>query len=47
MEKKEMNQALWDLFVKTGLPEAYTLYRSEERKVDGGDQGAGDMPSHD
>ena len=40
MNKKESNNkdALWDLFVKTGLPEAYCLYKSEERRVDGGDQ---------
>ena len=40
MKKKESTNKdeLWDLFVKTGLPEAYCLYKSEERRVDGGDQ---------
>lgn len=35
-EKNNNKDALWDLFVKTGLPEAYCLYKSEERRVDGG-----------
>ena len=37
--KKESNaDALWELFVKTGLPEAYSLYKAEERRVERGDQ---------
>ena len=47
MEKKERNNALWELFEKTGLPEVYSLYKYEERKVDGRDQDAGDMPQND
>ena len=47
MEKKDGNNALWDLFVKTGLPEVYSLYKSEERKIGGRDQDAGDMPPSD
>ena len=39
MEKKESNKdALWDLFVKTGLPEVYSMYKEEERRVDGGSE---------
>ena len=39
MDKKQSNKdALWDLFVKTGLPEAYSLYKAEERRVDGGSE---------
>ena len=39
MDKKTTNKdALWDLFKKTGLPEVYSLYKAEERRVDGGDQ---------
>ena len=39
MDKKITNKdALWDLFVKTGLPEVYTMYKAEERRIDGGDQ---------
>ncbi|GEM_PF-2547665 len=45
MEKRERNEALWDLFVKTGLPEAYSLYKSEERSIDGRSEDAGNMPS--
>ena len=45
--KNDRNDALWDLFVKTGLPEAYTYFKSEERKIDGRDQDARDMPSND
>lgn len=37
-EKNNNKDALWDLFVKTGLPEAYCLYKSEERRVDGGEE---------
>ena len=39
-EKKNIGNkdALWELFAKTGLPEAYCLYKSEERRVDGGDK---------
>lgn len=37
-------EALWDLFVKTGLPEAYCMYKAEERRVDGRDQDGGDLP---
>ena len=47
MEKKDGKNALWELFVKTGLPEVYSLYRSEEKKVGGRDQDAGDMPQND
>lgn len=37
MDKKVSNKdALWDLFWKTGLPEAYSMYKAEERRVDGG-----------
>ncbi len=45
--KNEKRDALWDLFCKTGLPEAYSYYKSEERKVDGGDQGGGHLPQSD
>ena len=39
MKSKESNKdALWELFVKTGLPEVYSLYKAEERRVDGGDK---------
>ena len=39
MKSKDGNiEALWDLFWKTGLPEAYSMYKAEERRVDGGDQ---------
>ncbi len=39
MDKKQTNKdALWELFIKTGLPEAYSMYKAEERRVDGGDQ---------
>ena len=39
MKKKETNKdALWDLFVKTGLPEVYSLYKAEERRIDGGEE---------
>lgn len=39
MDKKETNKdALWDLFVKTGLPEVYSMYKAEERRVDGGEK---------
>lgn len=31
--------ALWELFEKTGLPEAYMLYKAEERRIGGGDKG--------
>ena len=44
MDKTKRTDALWELFMKTGLPEAYSLYRSEERKLDGRDTGEGDMP---
>ena len=30
--------ALWKLFLKTGLPEAYMMYKAEERRIDGGDK---------
>jgi len=46
MEKKERNQALWDLFMKTGLPEVYSLYKSEERKLDGRDKDEGHLPKN-
>ena len=45
MEKRSRNDALWELFVKTGLPEAYSLYKSEERELDGGDTNERNMPS--
>ena len=36
---KETNiDALWRLFEKTGLPEAYMLYKAEERRIGGGDK---------
>ena len=39
MKKNETNKdALWDLFVKTGLPEVYSLYKAEERRIDGGEE---------
>lgn len=39
MDKKQTNKdALWELFIKTGLPEAYSMYKAEERRIDGGDQ---------
>lgn len=34
MAKKERN-GIWDLFEKTGLPEAYSMYREEERRKNG------------
>ena len=38
--RKDTNiDALWRLFEKTGLPEAYMLYKAEERRIDGGDKG--------
>ena len=30
--------ALWELFEKTGLPEAYMLYKAEERRIGRGDK---------
>lgn len=47
MKNAENNEALWDLFVKTGLPEVYSYYKLEEKRIDGRDQGAGDMPPND
>ena len=39
MKNKDNNlDALWALFVKTGLPEAYSMYKAEERRVERGDQ---------
>ena len=39
MKSKDSNiEALWDLFWKTGLPEAYSMYKAEERRVEGGDK---------
>ena len=39
MEKKDNNlKGLWDLFWKTGLPEAYSMYKAEERRVERGGQ---------
>ena len=30
--------ALWRLFLKTGLPEAYMMYKAEERRLEGGNK---------
>ena len=39
MDKKQNNMdALWDLFVKTGLPEAYSMYKAEEQRVERGEE---------
>ncbi len=39
MKSKDSNiDALWDLFVKTGLPEAYSMYKAEERRLERGDK---------
>ncbi len=39
MDQKQNNMdALWDLFVKTGLPEAYSMYKAEERRVERGEK---------
>ena len=39
MDKKQNNMdALWALFVKTGLPEAYSMYKAEERRVERGEE---------
>ena len=39
MKRKDTNvEALWHLFVKTGLPEAYCVFKAEERKVERGDK---------
>ena len=38
-----MKDALWDLFVKTGLPQVYTLYKE---RADGHTQ-TGDSDTHD
>jgi len=44
MKGESNKDALWDLFVKTGLPEAYCMYKAEERRVDGGAQDGRDLP---
>ena len=39
MDKKDNNlDGLWELFWKTGLPEAYSMYKAEERRVERGDK---------
>ena len=43
MKNANNKDALWDLVVKTGLPEAYCMYKAEERRIDGRDQDGRDL----